>query len=145
MKPIFYFERLKPFDKWSIGLYFMLTFGLFYFLEATKSIIFFYAFFTQFFLYGFCYKSLRNLTVYFIWIIFGLLHFYLYIILKNDPTLQMVRGHAATPLRNTIPLLILFQILRFLSANIQGQELVSPSKGGTTDLFDERRVNWLDF
>lgn len=150
-RAIFYFEKLETFDKWSIGLYLLLTFGLFYYFgtasanENRSLVIFGYAFLTQFCLYIFCYKSLRNLTVFFIWIFIGLFHLYLYNILKDDATLQMFRGHSATPLRNTIPLLILFQIFRFLSAKIQNQELVAPSRWATTNLFNERRVNWLDF
>jgi hypothetical protein len=150
-QPIFYFEKLKPFDKWTIGLYMVLTLGLIYFFgtpdgnENRSQVIFGYAFLTQFCLYVFCYKSLRNLTVFFIWVAIGLFHLYLFSILKNDETLQMFRGHSATPLRNTVPLLLLFQVFRFLSAKIQGQELVGPSRGSTTDLFEERRVNWLDY
>jgi hypothetical protein len=143
-KPIFYFEKSDTFDKWSIGLYSGFTLLLFYVFEIEKDFIFGYALLTQLFLYIVCYRSLRNLTVYFLWIGIGLFHFYLYQIFKDDPTLQMLRGHAAMPLRNTIPLLLIFQILRFLSLKIQGQELVSPSKGSATDLFDERKVNWLD-
>lgn len=150
-QPIYYFAGLKAFDKWSIGLYLLLTLILVYFFETThdnglrNSIVFGYAFLTQFGLYVFCYRSLRNLTVFLIWLFIGLFHLYLYFILKGDQTLQLFRGHSATPLKNTVWLLILFQVLRFLSAKLQGQELVAPSKGGTTDLFDERRVNWLDF
>jgi hypothetical protein len=35
VKPIFYFEKLKPFDKWTIGLYIALTVGVFAFLKAS--------------------------------------------------------------------------------------------------------------
>ena len=59
--------------------------------------------------------------------------------------LQNVRGHSATGLRNTILLLLLFQVLRFISVSTQGQELVCPSKGSRTDLFDERKVTFIDF
>lgn len=150
-QPIFYFEGLKAFDKWSMGLYILLTLILMYYFETTtdnsirNSIIFGYALLTQFGLYVFCYRSLRNLTSFLFWLLIGLFHLYVYSILKDDQTLQMFRGHSATPLRNTVWLLILFQVLRFLSAKLQGQELVAPSKGATTDLFDERKVNWLDF
>lgn len=144
-RSIFYFERLSSLDKWTIGLYFILTFGLYYFLGIQKEIIFGYALLTQLGLYLLCYKSLRNLTAFAIWLGIGVFHLYLYFKLRDVATLQMFRGHSSTPLRNTIPLLILFQILRFFSAKIQGQELVAPSGGATTDLYDERRVNGLDF
>lgn len=150
-KPIFHFDKLRPFDKWTIGLYLILTLRLSnYFLStenvaSKRDLIFGYAFLTQLALYGFCYKSLRNTTVFFVWVVIGLFHLYLYNTLKDDTTLQMFRGHSTTPLRNTLPLLVLHQILRVVSLKIQGQELVSPSRGFTTDLFDERKVNWLDF
>lgn len=146
-QPIFYFEKLKSFDKWAIGFYMALTFVLFSFTGTTNDfgiksrVIFGYGFLTQICLYVFFYKSLRNLTVFFIWVVIGLFHLYLYSILKNDETLQMFRGHSATHLRNTVALLFLYQLFRFLSAKIQGQELVGPSRGSSTDLFEERRVN----
>jgi hypothetical protein len=144
-RQIFYFERLSTFDKWTIGFYFALTLGAYYFFGIQNQVVFGYAILTQLALYLFCYKSLRNLTAFTIWLGIGFFHLYLYFKLRDVPTLQMLRGHSSTPLRNTIPLLFLFQILRFLSAKIQGQELVAPSRGATTDLFDDRRVNWLDF
>ncbi len=150
-KPIFHFDKLKPFDKWTLGLYLILTIGLSYYYKSTEDIsnkqnvIFSYGLFTQFALYMFCYKSLRSLTVFFLWVGIGILHLCFYNYLIGDTSLQMFRGHSATPLRNTIPLLILQQGLRVVSLKIQEQELVSPSRGFTTDLFDERKVNWLDF
>jgi hypothetical protein len=151
MKPIFYFDKLKPFDKWTLGLYIFLTLGLFYYFKSTENIaskrdvIYGYAMLTQLTLYGLCYKSLRNLTVFFAWVAIGLLHLCFYYSFKDDTTLQMFIGHSTTPLRNTVPLLILYQALRLISLKIQGQELVSPSRGFTTDIFDKRKVNWLDF
>ncbi len=79
--------------------------------ETKRDIIFGYGLMTQLFLYGFCFKSLRNMTVFLIWSAVGLFHLYLYIILKDDETLQMFRGHSSTPLRNTIVLLFIFQVL----------------------------------
>ncbi len=148
---IFYFAKLKPFDKWTIGLYLILTFGLAYYflsienIEIKRNLIFGYALLSQLALYVFCYKSLRNLTVFIVWVFIGLFHLYLYYHLKDETTLQLLKGHSTTPLRNTISLLFIFQVLRFISLKVQHQELVSPSKGFTTDLFDERKVNWFDF
>lgn len=59
--------------------------------------------------------------------------------------LQNAQGHSATGFRNTILLLLLFQVLRFISAKTQGQELVCPSKGSRTDIFDERKATFIDF
>jgi hypothetical protein len=150
-QPIFYFAKLKAFDKWTIGLYLILTFGLSYYFLSTgniknkRDIVFGYALITQLGIYGLCYKSLRNLTVFSVWFVIGLFHLYIYYYFRDDSSLDMLRGHSTSRLRNTIPLLFIFQVLRVISLKIQHQELVSPSRGFTTDLFDERKVNWLDF
>jgi len=67
----------------------------------------------------------------------------IYLKLKDLEVLNLPKGHALIGLRNTIPLLILFQILRIISAKTQGLELVSP--GGKLDLFDNRRITTIDF
>lgn len=150
-QPIFYFDKLKTWDKVTIVLYILLSLGLwFYFDNATntktqRDILFGYAFGTQFFFYFFNYKSLRNLTVYVFWVVVGIIHLYFYFQLKDNQALLNVRGHSATGLRNTLVLLLLFQVLRFISAKTQGQELVCPSKGSRTDLFDDRRITVIDF
>ena len=150
-QPIFYFNKLNLWDKITITLYIFLTIGLGYYFvytsnyEAKRDILSIYALGTQIFFYFFNYKSLRNLNVYFFWITVGLLHLFLYYQLREIPMLQNMRGHSATGLRNTIILLFHFQVLRFISAKTQGQELVCPSRGSRTDLFDERRVTFIDF
>jgi hypothetical protein len=77
--------------------------------------------------------------------VIALAHLLLYFQLKDNPELQNVRGHAATGLRNTIILLLLYQVLRIISVNTQKQELVAPTRGGTTDIFEGRRITFIDF
>jgi hypothetical protein len=150
MRPIFYFEKLKPYDKWSIGIYLIISLVLFYFFSFSENnqtkndIIFGYALSTQLLIYPFCYKSLRNLKVYFIWLLIGIMHLYLYFLLKDDPTLNIPRGNANFQLKNTLLLLIIYQVLRFLSLKIQKQEFVCPERGLKTDILGERKPNWLD-
>lgn len=147
----YYFERLNTFDKWTLGLYTLLTFGLScYFVnelnvDTKASAIFMYGLGTHLTLYMFCYKSLRNLTVFAIWILFGLLHLLAYFNLQDDIALQMFNGYSTTPLRNTIPLLIFYQVLRLVSLKTRGQELVVPNKISRTDMFNERQPTWADF
>jgi hypothetical protein len=100
---------------------------------------------THLFIYLFNYHSLRNLSVYLIWIFFGVGHFIAFMYLKDYDQLRMVKGHAANGLKGTIILLVIFQILRIISLNIQHQELVAPNRGGGIDIFEERSVNWLDY
>lgn len=151
IKPIFYFDKLNIWDRITIAVYFLLTIGLgYYFIcindsTSKKTILLCYALGTQLFLYVINYKSLRNLTVYFIWIAFALVHLYFYSQLKDNPGLLNVRGHAATGLKNTIFLLLLFQLLRIISAKTQHQELVCPARGGHTDIFDGRKATFIDF
>lgn len=148
---IFYFDRLTSWDQITIRCYLILTGILMYFFltinsdSSNKTLLLCYTLGTQLFLYLLNYVSLRNLTVYLIWILFSVGHLYLYYQLKDNPTLLNVRGHAATGLRNTIILLVLFQLLRFISANTQGQELVAPTRVGRTDIFEGRRITIVDY
>jgi hypothetical protein len=73
------------------------------------------------------------------------IHYFFYFQLKDNPDLQNVNGHASTGLRNTVVLLVLYQILRFLNIKIQNQEFVAPSKGGTTDIIEGRKINFVDY
>lgn len=148
-KNIFYFESLKKFDYISITAYLLISAILFIYCykapqEVNQTILLGYGFGTSMLLYGFCYRSLRNLTVYFIWMVIALIHFLIYLQLMDIPDLEMKNGHAAIGLRNTLPMLILFQILRFANIKIQNQELVAPARGSNTDIFNERRVNIAD-
>jgi hypothetical protein len=69
----------------------------------------------------------------------------LYFKLNDIEYLQSPNGHVSNGLRNTLPLLILFQFLRFCSLKIQGLELVCPGYAGGTDLFDTRKGSIIDF
>jgi hypothetical protein len=57
----------------------------------------------------------------------------------------MVHGTALSGLLNTIPLLMLFQLLRYLSFAIQHREFVAPSRGSTTDLFENKKITLADY
>lgn len=148
--PVFYFARLTRWDKITIAIYSLLTAGLWYYFVNTpeyshkRVVLYVYAFWTHLMLYGFNYKSLRNLAVYLIWFAFAFLHLFVYFQLRGNPMLQSFDSDAATGLRNTIVLLLLFQVLRYVSIRIQGQELVCPSRSGT-DLFDGRKFTFTDF
>lgn len=57
----------------------------------------------------------------------------------------MYRGNVAIGLVNTIILLLLFQLLRYVSLKIQHREFVAPQKGGRTDLFEDKKVTFSDY
>ena len=147
---LIYFKELSTWDKVIIGLYLIISIWLYFLyanlesVEKKKDILFWYPYGTQLFLYFVNYRSLRNSSVYAIWFIISLIHYYFYLNLNSDPLLEGVKAHAATGLRNTVILLSLFQVLRIISLKIQGVELVCPSKS-RTDLFEERDVTIIDF
>ena len=149
-QPIFYFDKLNTWDKTTIFLYLLLSLGLWYCYDKSISgiensaILFGYAFGTQLFIYLINYRSLRNLTVYFFWFLMGDLHLYIYFQLKEAAILQGVKADYAIVLRNTIILLVIFQVLRFISAKTQGRELVCPTRIGGPDLFGERPTTIID-
>lgn len=151
LRQIFYFDKLDLWDKYSIVVYLTLSAicGYFFLNEnssaANRSLLLFYTMGTQLLLYLLNYKSLRNLKVYLIWIFISLLHLFAFYQLKNRLELQNVHGHAANGLRNTIFLLLLYQVLRITSLKTQKQELVAPVRGSTTDLFEGRSITFIDF
>lgn len=150
-RPFFYFAKLNRWDTFSIAGYILLTAGLGYYFSITtddavrRVILYVYAFWTQLMLFAFNYKSLRNLAVYLTWIAFGGVHLYGYFLFRENPMLQSPDSPAATGLRNTILLLLLFQLLRYVSIRAQGQELICPSLKNRVDLFDRRTPTFTDY
>jgi hypothetical protein len=146
--PIFYFEKLKTWDKVTIGLYLTVSVGVVFYAygegpSGREWLLWFYPFLTHLFLYFFNYRSLRNLTVYFIWCAIGLVHLIIYLYPGDPVQKQPITEFAAKGLRNTILLLLLFQVIRFISIKTQGRELVCPGNS-YTDLFDERKITVID-
>ena len=149
-QPIFYFKTLTTKNIISLASYLVVSIAIYYYispltLEDKQSYIFGYAILTQLFLYMFGYKALRNMSYFVCWVVIALIHLFIYLNIKDSLTTTFMTKGANTGLRNTIFLLILFQILRVISLNVQHQELVVPSKGGKMDLYEERKFNFLDF
>ncbi|MCC8425029.1 hypothetical protein [Mucilaginibacter sp. UR6-11] len=95
-------------------------------------------------LYLLGYKKLRNMTVFFCWCAVGLMQVLIYFLLKDNPALKVGHLSAVVAFRNTIPLLLLFQSLRFLYFKIQGRELIMLSKLGQKDMYDNRESDFFD-
>lgn len=150
-KPSHPFFRTSPLDRWdksTIAVYTVLTICVCYLLYIhppydIKTLISFYGFATPLFLYLFNYRSLRNLYVFMFWCGVCILHLYLYFQFKDDDLFNYGRSTALLPLRNTLILLVLFQLLRWLSRTITGLELVGLSKS-RTDVWNERKPNTID-
>ncbi len=149
-KPFFHSEELKLWEKRTIYTYLTITIALSLWYLTTdfgtrKGILLFYGVITQLGLYFALYTSLRNFNSYSIWCGFGFFHLLVYFIFKDDPSLQMPRAHASSLLRNTIVLLFLFQLLRYISVKLQHREFVAPAHGGGKDLFENKAVTFIDF
>ena len=130
-------------------VYVLLSVEFCYFLRFAKSetqnqSLYFYAVFTQLFLYHMFYKPMRNMNVYIYCIFIGILHLCLYQLLKENASIINFHNNKIISLRNTIILILIFQFLRFISLRTQKQELVSISKN-KRDLFDGRESTRIDF
>ena len=145
MKSIFYFKKLTKSDIWTLGLYSLLTIYLFYVHDLDVKLIFYYCIGTQMGIYVFYYKALRNLSFYFCWIAIGFIQMLMFYSIKDDPNLSTSIISSASNLRNTLPLVLLFQGFRILSLIVQDQELVSVSSIFNKDYHDDRYVNIIDF
>jgi hypothetical protein len=85
------------------------------------------------------YKAIRKPLVYIFWFMIGLAHLAAYLLLKQTDSFipEIVL------LRNTIILLVLIQLLRWISLRVQGMDLVGAQRGGR-DIFNERRITLFD-
>lgn len=147
-KPFFYSEPLKLWDKWSIGSYALITLilGVMYSLQDESSklnILLIYTISSQLFIIMFLYTSLRNFKAFLFWCLFGLIHFIVYFLIKDDIALQIGKSRPAGCLKITIPLLLLFQLFRYISITLRGRDFVMPAKG--KDLFEGKKVSALDY
>jgi hypothetical protein len=135
-------------NKITLWGYLIITFiiCLNYYRAETKQIglLQLYILGTHLFIYIFEYKSLRNMNVYLVWIFFSLIHLYIYWNVKDDVLLNYGNNHLSGAFRNTIFLLLFFQLLRYLSLKLQRKELVCPSRYSSYDAEDNRRVTFLD-
>lgn len=149
-KPFIHYEPLKPWEITVIKIYAIITLciassSLILSAEGRQVAIIIYAGFTQLFSYVFLYVSLRNFKVYLIWFSFGVIHFILYLCFKADIELEMVNGNPSRLLINTLPLLLLFQLLRYFSMKAQRREFVVPAKGGGPDIIERKNVSGIDY
>jgi len=144
-KQIYYFEKFKTWDLITIVSYILISIIVYFNCTLQDfSVLHMYAFVTQFFLITFNYKSLRNLSVYIIWVAIGVIHFIVYIKLVDLPDLVGKHDHSAKTLKNTLIILGYYQVVRFISARTQGQEWVCPGGSFRYDFFDNRKITIID-
>ena len=148
-KPFLYSNELKQWDIVTIVIYVLFTLSVFITYSsgsanAAQLTLITYVVLTQLGIYFFLYGALRNFKLYLIWCGFGVLHVIMYLLFRGNPKLDMVKGNPSSGLLNTIILLLLFQVLRFLSIKIQIREFVAPSKGGNYDIVYNVKVSNTD-
>ncbi|WP_289056155.1 hypothetical protein [Carboxylicivirga marina] len=143
--------KFTLYDKISMTVYLLLTGFITYKAifdscnDTTSAWLIGYSVGTPLFLYLANYHSLRNIRVYLIWLGFSIYHLVLYLRLIEIDCLILPRGNAASGLRFTILYLVLWQVLRLVHLKLTNIELVAPSRGGSFDFFDNRRINILDY
>jgi len=148
---IFKFNRIDLKQFIAVGAYLLLTaFVAFICIsrnsqEQNDKLISIYTFLTQFLLYIINYRAFRNLSVYVLWLSVSLLHFISYCILYNNPGLLTVGSNSIVGLRNTLFLLILFQIFQIINIGLTGLPLVMPKRESTMDINNERNASILDY
>jgi hypothetical protein len=148
-KPFFSSDQLSSREIFTLLAYVMISCFVWYYMNYTAKydshigLFFSYALGTQFFIYLYQYKALRKWHGFLFWLAVGLVHFYIFIQVRSEETLQNPNGHASNLFRNTLFLLLLIQAFRYLSLRWQGKELVCPTKG-KTDIFMERSTTFMD-
>jgi hypothetical protein len=149
-QPYFYFKKL---DGWNIaGMVGYISFsliGCIYCIAFTPEELPLFLLcttvFTQGLLYFLGYKALRNMTFFLAWFAIALVQLFIYWLIKDIAVLEMHRPPAGVGFRNTVPLLLLFQLLRFISLKIQGIELIMPPRIDQKDEHDNRYGTFFDF
>jgi hypothetical protein len=68
----------------------------------------------------------------------------LFLWFKNSTELNTGMASPSIALANTLPLLLLFQLLRLFSLNVQHKEFGVPSKGGRTDWIEDKKITGID-
>ncbi|GEO05483.1 hypothetical protein AAE02nite_31470 [Adhaeribacter aerolatus] len=144
------FEKIKLRDLIILILYLFGSLLIFYLadkksLSEANVLIAEYSLITQLILYAFLYRSLRNLSVYFLWLLVAIMHFLMSFTFKGNLNDAMPGVQAANGLRDTIILLLLFQVLRFGSLYFQKRELIPPFKNRLRKVPEERTVTFIDF
>lgn len=131
----FHFTKFRLWDAIYFILYVTVTILLWYYVfmesdERMRKVVLGYAVITQIQVYVLGYKSLRSALSWSLWLLVGVFHLLLYFGMKNDHFATMYGSNAATPLRNTLVMVVLFQVLRYVSFNIQRRDLICPARGG---------------
>ncbi|MFP9112937.1 hypothetical protein ACLI1A_03285 [Flavobacterium sp. RHBU_3] len=144
------FFRTYPLTIWNILTiigYILLSTGLLYYYvyepDPQRDYLLIYILATQMFLTS-QYRAVRNLYMCLFWLLIGICHVVTAYFIKDILLFQFPAGHLSVPMANTFILVLVMQVIRYISLQLQGEEFVAPNRGGK-DLFDERKPTWVDF
>jgi hypothetical protein len=93
----------------------------------------------------FGYVHLRQFKIYLLWLLFSAAMLFFYFQFRDASVLQMKRGTALNSFKSLIGFLVVFQVSRLVFIKLTGREYVTPSFGGSSDLFEDRKPQFADF
>lgn len=91
------------------------------------------------------YVHLRNIKIYLLWLVLGLGMLFFYFQFKDAVALKMQRGTALNSFESLLGFLVAFQVSRLFFIKWTGRDYVTPSIGGSSDLFEGRKPQLADF
>jgi hypothetical protein len=91
------------------------------------------------------YVYLRQVKIYLLWLMLGIGMLIFYFKFRDAGVLQMRRGTALNSFKSLLWFLVVFQVSRMVFIRLIGREYVTPSIGGSSDLFEERNPQLADF
>ena len=149
-KPFLYSEPLNQFDKITIGFYVVFSIGFLmgyaFGFVTDPGMLMIYISVPQFCFVFLLYVSLRNFKVYLIWLSFSMINLIIYLGLLGIHELRLFRNLLFTGSVDTIIMLLLFQLMRYISLNEQAREFVNPAKANNgKDLIENRQVSNIDY
>ena len=143
------YDELNLWDYGSILIYFLISMVVslttYYEFKNWEMIILMYSFATPLFLYLLNYKSLRKFNVYLAWLIFSFFHLWVYFELKEKYNSDIRLEYYIKRLPYIFLFLVYFQIARIIHIKIKNIELVSPTWGQSYDIYDLRKIKFLDY
>jgi hypothetical protein len=148
LEKLFKKEKLNVKNILILAIYTVFSFFLYIYFDVTKKpniyILMYYTFLTHFWLIGFDYRALRKLNYYILWLLIGIIHFVIYLKIKDNSAYAFVKGHAANGFRTSLILLFSFQFVRLLCFEVQRMDYVFPSKSDKMDMYNEREYTKWD-
>ncbi len=91
------------------------------------------------------YVHLRQIKIYLLWLLLSVGMLFFYFQFRDAGVLQMKRGTALNSFKSLFGFLVAFQLSRLLFIKLTGREYITPSIGGSSDLFEGRKPQLADF